>query len=656
VPVPDTNQVQKALEGYYQEKLPEKNSRVSNVEHLQKGIGNLMYAFQIEYLSEGKIRREGLILRMNRHHQAKEKEFHVLKNLKYIGIAVPVVYDLGKDMLGYSFIIMEKLEGENMPISPIGTMTEAESANVWKQFANFLADIHRIDWQKTGFDHLAQPEGEYGYINQILSLVKEGVNAIGGQALNAVFAWLENNKPATDNYVLLHGDYYPNNALIHKNRITGIVDWDGVGIGDAAFDVCEIPLFYRFQDPTGLWSTNLVKRFLYDYREANGSSLDNLEYYLTLKALLFMSHFLQRSDIDPNWRLTVLGGCSEIILEKTGVRILESALYFRKAQIQYSLILSGKGGDWSRREQYLKKAVEADPNLLAAYQLLANSYMQRLGGRLSIQEARSAAHEAIGKALKLDPESPGTLFQLAQINLNLDLDYKNADVTFRKVLEHYSGLGWCHLFLARIALREGRSSQALNLLISAAGYNAGEEQVGFLGLYAWFLFAARAYDRSLKVYADRSNHMLSGEGKAGSLRIQATALINLGRTEEAKPLLAEAWDLDGSLHPEAFISGFALIGEKKRAEGILANSQSQNKHIPADGYMAVGDLDNTFKAIRTGIENQDEFLLDGLRTAEVWDKIRGDSRFDELIQLQDSKEIHTEQYLEDHDVGPSAAS
>jgi len=321
----DTNQVRQALEVYYRRKSPAKNLRISDVEPLLGGLDNLMYAFRLEYLSMGKKPEESLVLRMGGSPEHKRREFQVLAKLHSTAIPVPAVHDVGEDMLGSSFIIMEKVKGEDIGRSH-GDMTEAEQANVWKQLATILADIHRLDWRELGFEFLDPPQDKYDYANGWLSRLREHSEHIEAHGLDAVLDWLEEHKPASDNYVLLHGDYHPSNALVHQAEIAAIVDWDGVSIGDAAYDVCGVPLILRFYDPSGEWSGSLVERFLGDYQEAIGSDLANLDFYLTLKALVALFVFLPRFHIDKHFRHTVLGACAEIIWEKTDVRVPSSLL------------------------------------------------------------------------------------------------------------------------------------------------------------------------------------------------------------------------------------------------------------------------------------------------------------------------------------------
>ncbi len=116
----------------------------------------------------------------------------------------------------------------------------------------------------------------------------------------------------------------------------------------------------------------------------------------------------------------------------------------------------------------------------------------------------------------------------------------------------------------------------------------------------------------------------------------------------------EGWKLDRSETPERYILLFAYLGETDRAIEILSNPRYGlvNNYYLAMGYLALGDIDNTFKSIEAGVENINLYLVARLQVAEWWDPIRDDPRFDEMLELLDSKITHTEQYLQDHDMKP----
>ena len=84
---------------------------------------------------------------------------------------------------------------------------------------------------------------------------------------------------------------------------------------------------------------------------------------------------------------------------------------------------------------------------------------------------------------------------------------------------------------------------------------------------------------------------------------------------------------------------------------ILADLQVQlaNKFYLATGSLALGKIDNTFKVIEAAVENYNGLMIDSLRVAEWWEPIRDDPRFDDMLDLLDSKVTHTETYLKSLD-------
>ena len=327
-----------------------------------------------------------------------------------------------------------------------------------------------------------------------------------------------------------------------------------------------------------------------------------------------------------------------------------AAEYYQKSQEQYELINSGKGGDWLVREKLLQRAVETDRDHYLSQVWLANSYMQRLGGQLSLQIASSAAHTAIDRVLELDPDAAMTLLQLGQIQTNLDLDYASSEPVFKRILDEYPGFGtWANFGLARIALREGRIDESLKFLAAAPGNSGASEQASFLSAYAWFLLLSGDYEKTLKVADEALGFGTEGLKRADILNTRAMAFIMLGRVSEAKRTINESWNLAGRKQPELYPFLFARIGEEERAREILANSDqdfASGKYALAMSYLALEEVDRAFNAIESGIRNHDDLLFDSLRTGVFWNEIREDPRFEEMITLMHSEEIHTDQYLQ----------
>jgi TolB-like protein len=329
--------------------------------------------------------------------------------------------------------------------------------------------------------------------------------------------------------------------------------------------------------------------------------------------------------------------------------------HFINSENEYRKINLGEGGNLAARIQFLEKAIDVDSSFLRAYLALVNASVQgHAAGRLSLQTARSAAHAAINNARKLDPNNIGVQFQLAQIQLGLDLDYVKSTATFERVLQNIPQSLFTPVFLAGIDLREGRTSDALRRLVTAvdSAENLSSQRSEFLLSTSLYLCMAGDCERALEGSAEAIKLATGGQRRAEALSIHILSLLVLGRVEEARPLIDEAWRLDGSINPERYFFYFAQIGETGKARDILSNSRYDltNHFYLALGYLALGDIDKTFTSIKAGIDNHDRFLFGSLIVAEFWDPIRDDPRFGEMLELLDSKVTHTEQYLRDHKV------
>jgi tetratricopeptide (TPR) repeat protein len=269
----------------------------------------------------------------------------------------------------------------------------------------------------------------------------------------------------------------------------------------------------------------------------------------------------------------------------------------------------------------------------------------RVGGWRPVGAAAAAPHASIDRAMALAPGENLTLWQLGEIQMNLDLDYAGALASFEKVLERSPGKIWIHYNLAAIAVREGRVREALRQLATAAALDAGYEQAAFLNSHAWLLNVLGHYELSLRTSATGLSLAFGGQERATNLRNQALALIELGRIEEAGPLVAESWDLSGHVTPEPHAYLLARIGEKERARRILdEGGESVDRHALALGHLALGKADAAFAAIAAGIDDHDTLLIESLRTARWWRDIRKDPRYDQLVERLERMETHTEGY------------
>lgn len=149
-------------------------------------------------------------------------------------LAVPVQLARGHPAEGYPFewSVYEWLPGENAN----GTIGDLEQAAV--DLAGFVRALRRVD---TTGAHPRHPHGRGGPLAQHDEDVRRSVAELGdrvdaGAALRSWQASLE--APAWDGpEVWVHGDLLPGNLLVVGGRLSAVIDFGGLNVGDPACDL-----------------------------------------------------------------------------------------------------------------------------------------------------------------------------------------------------------------------------------------------------------------------------------------------------------------------------------------------------------------------------------------------------------------------------------
>ncbi len=323
--------------------------------------------------------------------------------------------------------------------------------------------------------------------------------------------------------------------------------------------------------------------------------------------------------------------------------------HYLNGQEEIANIFIGEGGDYGAAVQFLENAVAVDPDFAYPYPLIAWGYLTRhaLQG-FSLDKSRTGAYNAISRAIALNPDTYELNYQRTRIYLLLDLDYARVEQESRQYLIQNPKTFVYSMNLSDIALREGRTRAALTLIANltelAESLSASGQIFSIIALHRWTVgdneAALRASTRALKL-------ILIGPDRRLVLVLHSLILVMLDRIEEAIPYIDQGWELDRNFNPERYIYLFAKTGEVEKAKSILIDQHyiPTNHFFLAMGYLALGDINNTFNEIEAGIENHDSLLVQTLLVADEWDPIRDDPRFGEMLELLDSKVTHTEQYL-----------
>lgn len=198
------------------------------------------------------------------------------------------------------FYVMERLEGDvpiPAPGDGDGPFTAAERATLGADVVDALARLHATDWRALGLDFLGVPSPGTGVAACELARWERRI-ADSGLAVDPPLAealrWLRANLPSTDEITLVHGDYRLGNFMVRDGRLTGILDWEMVHLGDPLEDVawCASPL-WRAGTPmaAGLMSP---EDFAARYAAASGRTVDadRLRFYDVLAVVKMIAIML----------------------------------------------------------------------------------------------------------------------------------------------------------------------------------------------------------------------------------------------------------------------------------------------------------------------------------------------------------------------------
>ena len=201
-------------------------------------------------------------------------EFRLLKTMYEQGVCVakPLAVETSGDVFGTPFMLVERRPGVM-----IGHMFHMPPPNrtTGRDIAAKLAAIHRVpidilgDWMRGA---------KVSTSTQVAATLEESYK--NWQALQrpsplfeSAFKWLRDNVAIMDcSRGLVHGDYGLNNLLIDNERVSAILDWEFMHIGNPAYD---LGYFYYMAESLTSWQD-----FLEAYREAGGTlpSQEELDY------------------------------------------------------------------------------------------------------------------------------------------------------------------------------------------------------------------------------------------------------------------------------------------------------------------------------------------------------------------------------------------
>ena len=310
-------------------------------------------------------------------------------------------------------------------------------------------------------------------------------------------------------------------------------------------------------------------------------------------------------------------------------------------QEAYELYLKGRffwnkrtGGDLRKSIEYLKQAITKDPGYALAYAALADSYgLLRFYGGASPAESVVPAKAAAKKALELDDslaEAHAALGLIATEELEVNRAMNELERAIQLNPNYATAHHWLGLALATLRQSDrsiGELKRALELDPLSMIINA---DLSIIYLYAGRYDAAEAQARKTLEIDSRSfvAHYYLG-----------AALQLTSRLKEAIPEFQKAVELNNDPYSIAMLAqAYARNGQTDEARKLLAhlNEMAKSAEVPeyalATVYTSLGEKERAIEALEHGFAGGNKSYLFLLPGDPFLDDLRGDPRFEALVQ------------------------
>ncbi|MES2631337.1 MAG: phosphotransferase family protein [Pseudomonadota bacterium] len=224
------------------------------------------------------------------------REFAALSSLQGVDrLPVPPVIGYSDDaaVIGAPFLITGRVSGDT-PMPWRGDSqrrAQAHNESLAIDFADALAAIHGVDWRQTPLAQLwSDVNTESLALNQVefwsehAGLLDDAGKHSHPPQLHYTMRWLRRHAPASGKATIVHGDFRVGNFLQADGRITAVLDWELVHLGDPMEDVAWAGLRV-FAGGTSLLGGLFARdEFLERYAQQSGIVVDKavVHYYEVL--------------------------------------------------------------------------------------------------------------------------------------------------------------------------------------------------------------------------------------------------------------------------------------------------------------------------------------------------------------------------------------
>jgi TolB-like protein/DNA-binding winged helix-turn-helix (wHTH) protein/Tfp pilus assembly protein PilF len=306
----------------------------------------------------------------------------------------------------------------------------------------------------------------------------------------------------------------------------------------------------------------------------------------------------------------------------------------------YDLYLKGQYF-WNKRTtegfqraiDYFQQAIAKDPNYARAYAGLADSYALIAGySGVPTGDFMARARAAARRAVELDDSLPEAHTALALVIQNYDFDWQTAEAEFRRAIALNPNYATAHQWYAEHLMWQGRFQEAL-------GESERARQLDPLSLIiasdnGVILLYSRQYDRAIAQFRS----VLDMDPNFSRAQMIRRAYVEKGMFAEALALTErlplvdpEPWYWASLAHT------YGLAGRQKEARDALRRLLHLRRRRPIDpmeiafAHVGMGNGDLALSCLEQAYE-QHSSALTALKVDPVYDPLRGDPRFQDLLR------------------------
>jgi TolB-like protein/tetratricopeptide (TPR) repeat protein len=283
--------------------------------------------------------------------------------------------------------------------------------------------------------------------------------------------------------------------------------------------------------------------------------------------------------------------------------------------------------------RYYQKAIEEDPNYALAYAGLADAY-GTLGfyGYIAPIEARRKQEEAARKALALDENLAEAHAALGAAYMAFaPSDFSLGDRELRHAIELSPSLALAHSYLGNSLVRQGRVDKGLEEYLRARELDPLSSIIARNVAMPYYL--KRDYVRALDLLR-----------QASELGPAFTSTWEIGVYIQNKLLdetLAELEKAKGERKNDSILiydTGMVYAAQGKRAEALqiikeleeISGTNLSQAHWIAKIYATLNEKEMAFSWLERGLATEAIGVF--YKDEPVWDPIRSDSRFNDLLR------------------------